>query len=99
MTKIKQFFANILAVIGHFFAMIGGYILKGLKWLGNTKVMKAIGNALLYFPRKLDARLRNDQRKAVWGMVFVIPLLIGFIYFFFILLMYRHIQPFRTLTK
>lgn len=84
MTKIKQFFANILAVIGHFFAMIGGYILKGLKWLGNTKAMKTIGNALLYFPRKIDARLKNDQRKAVWGMIFVIPLLIGFIYFFFI---------------
>ena len=84
MTKIKQFFMNILAVIGRFFAMIGGYILKGLKWLFNTKVMKTIGNGLLYFPRKLDARLRNDQRKAVWGMIFVIPLLIGFIYFFFI---------------
>ncbi len=84
MTKIKQFFKNILAVIGRFFAMIGGYILKGLSWLFNTKVMKTIGNGLLYFPRKLDARLRNDQRKAVWGMIFVIPLLIGFIYFFFI---------------
>ena len=37
MTKIKQFFMNILAVIGRFFAMIGGFILKGLKKLGNTK--------------------------------------------------------------
>ena len=84
MAKIKQFFMNILAVIGRFFAMIGGYILKGLKCLGNTKVMKKVGYGLAYLPRKLDSKLRNDQRKAVWGMIFVIPLVIGFVYFFFI---------------
>lgn len=84
MAKIKQFFKNILAVIGSFFAMIGKYIGKGLSWFFNTKVMKKIVNALLYFPRKLDSKLRNDQRKAVWGIIFVIPLVIGFVYFFFI---------------
>ncbi len=84
MAKIKQFFNNILAVICNFFAMIGKYIQKGLNWLGNTKVMKAIGNVLMYLPRKLNDRLRNDQRKSMWGIIFVIPLLIGFIYFFFI---------------
>lgn len=84
MAKIKQFFNNILAVICNFFAMIGKYIQKGLNWLGNTKVMKSIGNVLMYLPRKLNDKLRNDQRKSMWGIIFVIPLLIGFIYFFFI---------------
>ena len=84
MAKIKQFFNNILAVICNFFAMIGKYIKEGFSWLGNTIVMQAIGDVLMYLPRKLNDRLRNDQRKSMWGIIFVIPLLIGFIYFFFI---------------
>ena len=62
MAKIKQFFNNILTVIGNFFAMIGRYIQKGFAWLGNTKAMQAVGKVVFYLPRKLNDKLRNDQR-------------------------------------
>lgn len=84
MTKIKQFFMNILSVIANFFVMIGKKIGALFAKLGQTSFMQKVKYVILYLPRKLDARLRNDQRKAMWGIIFVIPLLIGFIYFFFI---------------
>ena len=46
--------------------------------------MRKVGAVLSFLPKKLDERLTNPQRKAIWGIIFVIPLVIGFIYFFLI---------------
>ena len=72
MTKIKEFFKNILSVIANFFVMIGKKIGALFAKLGQTSFMQKVKYGILYLPRKLDARLRNDQRKAVWGIIFVI---------------------------
>ena len=37
-----------------------------------------------YIPKKIASKIVYRKRKALWGVVFIIPLMIGFIYFFFI---------------
>ena len=39
------------------------------------KLSKAIGR-----------RIKYEKRQAIWGIIFVLPLLIGFVYFFLIVL-------------
>ncbi len=99
MKKIKAFFAKIFKPVGNFFLMIWDYIKRGLSAFFNTKPMRAIGNVLMFLPRKLDARLNNKQRKSMWGVIFVIPLLIGFVYFFLIPFVLSVIYSFSYVEK
>lgn len=82
MQKIKAFFGKIFSAIGSFFSKIFGYIGKGLSWLLNTKVMRAIGSVLSYIPNKIASYLPYKKRQTVWGIIFILPLMIGFVYFF-----------------
>ena len=82
--KIKHGFQVAWAAICAFFGTVFRFIGKGLDKFFHTKPMMAIGHVLAYLPRKLDARLTNPQRKAIWGIIFIIPLMIGFVYFFII---------------
>ena len=82
MQKVKDFFNKVFSAIAAFFQMIFGYIKKGFKWLGNTKVMKKIGFGLAYFPNKIASYLPYKQRQTVWGIIFILPLMVGFVYFF-----------------
>lgn len=84
MTKIKEFFSKIFSAIVLFFKTIGKYIGLGFSKLFKTKAMVTVGHGLAYFPNKISDRLNNDQRKSLWGFIFIIPLLIGFVYFFLI---------------
>ena len=84
MKKIKAFFVKIFTAIGNFLLMIWDFIKRVLGKFFNTKPMRAIGKVIMFLPRKLDERLNNNQRKSMWGIIFVIPLLIGFVYFFII---------------
>lgn len=100
MKKIKEFFVNkIFKPIGNFLLKIWDLITAGLSWFFNTKPMKAIGKVLLFLPRKLDDRLNNQQRKSMWGIIFIIPLLIGFVYFFIIPFVLAIVYSFSYVDK
>ena len=84
MKKIKQFFNNIISSIKNFFLLLGDKIKLGFQKLGETAFVTRVFDILGYIPNKISSRLRNSTRKAIWGLIFVIPLMIGFIYFFLI---------------
>lgn len=78
-----------------FFIKIGQSISKGLRFVLNkisqawyrlwqTKPMSKVRKVLFYVPNKLTENISFRKRKAIWGIVFVVPLIIGFIYFFFL---------------
>ncbi|MFA6843373.1 MAG: sugar ABC transporter permease [Bacilli bacterium] len=81
---IGQFFAKYAVIIANFFVKLWKIIKKGLKKFFNTRAMKKTGYVLSWVPNWINDRLNNKQRKAVWGMIFIIPLLVGFVYFFLI---------------
>ena len=99
MKKIKEFFAKIFAAIGHFFLKIWDFIKYWLGKFFNTKPMRAIGKVLLFLPRKLDERLNNQQRKSMWGIIFIIPLVVGFVYFFIIPFVLAIVYSFSYVDK
>lgn len=99
MKKIKAFFVKIFTAIGNFFLMIWDFIKKWLGKFFNTKPMRAIGNVIMFLPRKLDERLNNNQRKSMWGIIFIIPLLIGFVYFFIIPFVLSVVYSFSYVEK
>ncbi len=82
MSKIKAFFSKILSAISGFFHKIGDFIGNILHKFMQTKVMKKICYWLGYIPNKISSRLTHQQTKAVWGVIFIIPLMIGFVYYF-----------------
>lgn len=84
MNKIKDFLKKIFSPL-----LIG--IKKGGKILQrswnkfiNTKFMLKVKSILVYIPNLLSEKLSYRKRQALWGIVFIIPMMIGFIYFFFI---------------
>ncbi|HNZ78174.1 MAG TPA: sugar ABC transporter permease [Bacilli bacterium] len=52
--------------------------------LGQTTFMKKVRAVFNYIPNLLVQKVSYRNRKALWGIVFVIPLMIGLIYFFLI---------------
>jgi ABC-type sugar transport system permease subunit len=50
----------------------------------DSKVMRAIKDGLTFIPKFLADHIPYRKRKVIWGFVFLIPLLIGFVYFFLI---------------
>ncbi|HOE06646.1 MAG TPA: sugar ABC transporter permease [Bacilli bacterium] len=52
--------------------------------LGQTTFMKKVKAVFNYIPNLLVQKVSYRNRKALWGIVFVIPLMIGLIYFFLI---------------
>ncbi|MBQ6817798.1 MAG: sugar ABC transporter permease [Bacilli bacterium] len=82
MSKIKNFFLKIKNAIGSFFKMISNAISKFFSMIAETKVMRKISYWLGWLPNKIGNKLSFNTKKAVWGVIFIIPLMIGFIYFF-----------------
>lgn len=93
--KIKNFFK----MIGAFFLRILEYIKKGIRFVLDTKPMRAVGNVLSYLPKKIGDRLTNKQRKSIWGIIFIIPLMIGFVYFFVIPFILTVVYSFTYVDK
>lgn len=89
MKKIKQFMKKIFSPVGTFFHSLKVTIQKFFVKLGETSVMKKIKYVLGYIPNLISSRLKNNTRKSIWGVIFVIPLCIGFVYFFLIPLIYN----------
>ena len=81
MKKIKEFFNKIFSCIGNFFRLVGDKIKEGWQKLCETKAAQKVFYVLGYIPNKISSKMKNSTRKAVWGFIFVIPLIIGFVYF------------------
>lgn len=81
---MKKFFAKIGSAIKTFFVSIWHAIGRGLYAFNHTKPMLAIGHVLSAPSRFLTSRLSYRTRQKLWGFVFVLPLVIGLIYFFII---------------
>lgn len=84
MKKIKEFFAKIFSCIGNFFRSIKKAIGNFIAKVCETKFMRKVIYVLGYVPNAIASRLKNNTRKAIWGVIFIIPLVIGFVYFFLI---------------
>ena len=82
MSKIKSFFSKILSKVSGFFRMIFGFIGNLLNKLMNTKVMKKVSYYVGWLPNQISKRLTHQQSKAIWGFIFIIPLMIGLVYYF-----------------
>ena len=82
MAKIKSFFNKIGNAIASFFSSLKEKVASLFKKLFETKVMKKIGYGLSYYPKKWTKDLTHAQKKGLWGILFVIPAMIGFVYFF-----------------
>lgn len=66
--------------------------------LRNTKAMKKTGEVLSYIPNKISKHIPYTKKKAIWGIIFVIPLTIGFVYFFLIPFVQMFIYSFSFVT-
>lgn len=91
---VGHFFKKVFGAIGNFFRFLGKKIKSFFTMINNSKFMKKVKYILGYIPNKISQRMKNSTRKAVWGMVFLIPLLIGFIYFFLMPFIYTVIYSF-----
>jgi len=80
--KVKQFFRKITATIKK--GLRAAYLFVERLWnrLWQFKVMRKVKAGITYIPNKLTNNLSYRKRQALWGFVFVVPLIIGFIYFF-----------------
>ena len=84
LNKIAKPFKVAWAAVVAFLATVWRFIVKYWSKLMESKPMRAVGKVLGYLPRKISERLTNAQRKSIWGIIFIIPLCIGFVYFFLI---------------
>lgn len=84
MEKIKLFFAKLFAPIGKLFNRFKCWVSDLIYKLRQTKFMIRTGEVLSYIPKKIASKIQYNKRKALWGIIFIIPLMIGFTYFFLI---------------
>src|SRR5690554_4575561 len=82
--NLKNFFKNFGTKIGNFFRLIGSSIRKGFYKVADTKVMMSIRKGITFVPNFLANHIPHKKRKVIWGIIFILPLLIGFVYFFLI---------------
>ncbi|MCI5938717.1 MAG: sugar ABC transporter permease [Bacilli bacterium] len=94
MKKIKEFFNKIFSAIGNFFRFLGRKIVTFFRWLNDTTAVKKIKYGLGYVPNLIAGRLKNQTRKKIWGMIFLVPIVIGFVYFFLLPFIFTIIYSF-----
>ncbi len=82
MSKIKEFFIKLFTPILNFFQLIIKKIKQFFARIADSKVFRKVVQIITFIPRAIGSRLKNNTRKAIWGIIFVIPLAIGFVYFF-----------------
>lgn len=66
------------------FQKIKNFITDFFDKIRSLKFVKSIKNRFSFIPKYLSEHLSNKNRKIIWGIIFVVPLIIGFIYFFLI---------------
>lgn len=94
MSKIKEFFVKIFSCIANFFRFLKKKVSQFFRMIADTKAYKKVAYVVGYIPNWISSRLKNKTRKVIWGIIFLVPLTIGFIYFFFIPFVYTVIFSF-----
>ena len=92
MSKIKAFFGKIFSGAVEFFA-------KLFDKIGQTKFMKKLSYYLGYIPNKIGDKLSFNTKKAIWGIIFIVPLMIGFVYFFLLPFISTIIYSFSNVVR
>lgn len=87
MNKIKKALHKAKEAVGSFFQKIFAPVKRWWHKVSQTKFMQKVINVLAFIPRKIKG-LKNHTRKVIWGLIFLVPLMIGFIYFFLIPFIY-----------
>ena len=94
----RSFFANIGQKIASGWNKMRNTISNFFYKLKQTKVMQTLGRWLSIIPNWIAKHIPYRKRKAVWGIIFVIPLAIGFVYFFIIPFAQMFIYSFSFVT-
>lgn len=84
MTKIKNFIKSIPHYISEGWYHFTRFIRKYWDKLWNLSFMRKVKEVLQIIPNWLADNIPYKKRKLIWGVVFILPLMIGFVYFFFI---------------
>ena len=90
---IKKCIMPVLKAIGRFFVFLWNKLIEFIKFLGRklhegkekfkeTKFAKSVGGFFKGIQNKLAQNVRYHHRKAIWGIIFILPTMIGFVYFF-----------------
>lgn len=75
MKKIKEFFNKIFSSIKEFLVKVFAPVKK---FLGKVFApLKKLSNMIA-------SKIKYEKRQAIWGIIFILPLMIGFVYFFLI---------------
>lgn len=77
-----KFFSALGNAIGSFFHKLRNGINAAWYRFLDTKVMRKVSHILTYVPNLLAEAIPHKTRKLMWGVVFVVPLMVGFVYFF-----------------
>src|SRR5690554_6166072 len=75
-----------MAKVKGFFSAIGSWFVKVLRPVGGffKKVFRPVTNLFIKLSDWFKDNVSYRKRQAIWGIVFILPLMIGFIYFFLI---------------
>ena len=79
---IGRFFVFLWNKIRQFFSFLGRKIREGSAKFKQTKFSQKVGGFFKGIQNKLAQNIRYHHRKAIWGIIFILPTLIGFVYFF-----------------
>lgn len=67
-----------------FFINIRNKLNRGYHKIRDSKIVLSIRKAFSFIPNFLADHIPNKHRKIIWGIIFILPLMVGFVYFFFI---------------
>ena len=99
MAKIKGFFNKIINIISDFLHKIGEKKGNLFKKLFATKFMQKVGYGLSYYPKKWTKNMTHAQKKGLWGILFIIPSMIGLVYFFLLPFISTVIYSFSNVVR
>ena len=97
--KKPSFFANFGQKIKSGWNKFRNALSNFMTKVRNTKVMQAISKTFESFTNWIAKHIPYRKRKAVWGIIFLIPLAIGFVYFFIIPFVQMFIYSFSYVTS
>jgi len=80
--KLKATLNKTFSSIGIWFGKLRNKLSQWKYDLSQTKFMKKLAYIFGYIPNLMAKKFSYKKRQALWGFLFVLPLIIGFIYFF-----------------
>lgn len=99
MNKIKEFLSKIFSPLRKGLKNIVNRLDRLWDKFKNIKIIKKIRSILSFIPNMLSEKYSYRKRQALWGIVFILPLAIGFIYFFLIPFLITFIYSFSRVEN